>query len=82
MYQGVEGHPVLNYCWYIVEYLPKPSEVKKMNLQPNKDLTSDGWKALLSNLSPTVEDLGLATCKLDEAKAISPPTNGDGVTPC
>ena len=46
------------------------ASMKTVILKNNKDLTPDGWKALLSNLGPTVEEFGLADCKLDDAKAI------------
>ena len=45
------------------------TSMRKLDLENNTDLTAVGWKALLSNLHPTVEELNLGYCSLDDSKA-------------
>lgn len=45
------------------------TSMRKVDLAENTNLTAAGWKALLSNLHPTVEELNLSSCDLDDDKA-------------
>ena len=42
------------------------TSMRKVNFGSNPNVTAAGWKALLSNLYPTVEEFDLEWCGLDD----------------
>ena len=52
----------------IGDVIARLTSMRKMDLAQNGSLAAAGWKALLSNLHPTVEEFNLKECRLDHDK--------------
>ena len=72
------SHDLRNAAIAIVDEIARFTVLKKVSLAANRSLTSDGWKTILQHLSPSVEDLDLEDCSLDDVQAIA---IGDAIGP-
>jgi len=51
------------------ELLPRLASLKEVDFSQNRNLSVDGWRRLLEVLAPSVEDISVAKCELDDGDA-------------